>query len=179
VRQLNDCCQSNLPHQGPHILVQCTAVNIKFLLFKFKEGATNGFIRLAKVSSVTNTYTYCHSSTSENEGYILNAFFFPDDSEYMNYYYRLPPVTWVQIWWMRPQSPACHSVTQDTLWTMQRIVCGVFLHWLKNCIGSLVHMFKTFGWNACNLSDSEKNGPNNPSCTHSTPHNPTLTLCNG
>jgi len=40
----------------------------------------------------------------------------------------------------------------------------VFLHGLKKCIGSLVigHMFKTFGWNACNLSDSEKMGPATP-----------------
>ena len=65
VRQWNDCCYPDLPRQGPHILVQCTAVNIRFLLVKFKEGATNGFIRLVEVSRVTNTYTECHSSTSE------------------------------------------------------------------------------------------------------------------
>ena len=67
MRQWNDCRYSNLPHQGPHILVQCTAVNIRFLLIKYKEGTTNGFIQLAEVSCVTNTHTECHSSTSETE----------------------------------------------------------------------------------------------------------------
>ena len=50
--------RSSAMRWDPHVLVQCTAVNIRFLLTIFKEGAGNDFAWLA-THVISNKHIHC------------------------------------------------------------------------------------------------------------------------
>jgi hypothetical protein len=62
----------NLLCQCPHILVQCIAVTIMFLVTIFKEGAGNSFLYFNDESHPTNPlFILCQSSAGDIENIIF------------------------------------------------------------------------------------------------------------
>jgi hypothetical protein len=91
---------------GPHILVQCFAINTMFLLTILKEDTENGFLRPVDTSYHSHTRSWLWNLKL----YILNAFFHIFSVRILCIHFILQhalqtKLVWVHLWQMkRPQS---------------------------------------------------------------------------